>query len=339
MIKRGILVAAVLGLAIAAIVGWSVRSMIFDSAITDDYTLYIGTDITYADVLNDLKQCNCIENWEDFHQVAQWKKYPELVKPGKYELTTGMSNEDVVNKLRIGDQNPVKLTFNNSRTLDQLAGKVAVYLEQDSVQFRTYFYSDSVAKKYGFTPAQFPAMFVPNTYQINWNTSPEEFVVRMAQEFKRFWNSNRKAKASKLGLSQSEVVSLAAIVEEETKKADEKSRVAGVYLNRLKRNMKLQADPTLVFALGDFTIKRVTNKHKKIDSPYNTYMYAGLPPGPIRLPEISSVDAVLNFEQHNYLYFCAKEDFSGYHNFAESYKEHQKNARRYHRKLNERKIF
>ena len=174
---------------------------------------------------------------------------------------------------------------------------------------------------------------------MHWNTTPEKFAERMAKEFKIFWSDENRAKAKSLGLSQSEVATLASIVESETKKNDEKPRVAGVYINRIKKGMPLQADPTLIFALGDFSIKRVTNKDKKINSPYNTYKYKGLPPGPIRLPEISSINAVLNYEKHAFIYFCAREDFSGYHNFTSSYRKHKKNATLYHNALNKRKIY
>jgi UPF0755 protein len=245
----------------------------------------------------------------------------------------------LVNKLRNGSQDAINFTFNNLRTINQLAGRAAFYLEADSLTFLNYLNNPEVISKYGFTKNQFPALFIPNTYKMNWTTKPEKFVARMATEFKGFWTEERKAKAKAIGLSQSEVATLASIVESETIKNDEKPVVAGVYINRIKKGMPLQADPTLVFALGDFTIKRVTNEDKKIESPYNTYKYKGLPPGPIRLPEISSLKAVLNYKKHGYIYFCAKEDFSGYHNFTASYRQHRKNAKRYHNALNARKIY
>jgi UPF0755 protein len=339
MIRKILILVFVVILIAGAWVGWNLKSMIFGKSVTRQYILYIPTDAGYDEVLAQIKSCSCIEDWQDFDQVAQWKKYPQLVKPGKYSLTPGMSNEELVNKLRIGEQEAVHLTFNNIRTLRQLGGKAAHYLEGDSILFCTYLLNPETAPSYGFTLKQFPAMFIPNTYQFKWNTSPEKFVERMAQEFKAFWNEERLTKARKLRLSQSEVTTIASIVEEETKKADEKPRVAGVYLNRIRKGMKLQADPTVVFAVGDFSIRRVNNAHKLTNSPYNTYMYSGLPPGPIRIPEISSIEAVLNAEKHNYLYFCAREDFSGYHNFAENYSQHLRNARQYQAMLNKRKIF
>lgn len=321
------------------VVSWQFKNALTGESVIKDEVIYISNSDIYSDVISELEKCNCIKSLSHFKKIAELKKYPELVKPGRYELKRGMSNEQVINKLRIGEQDPVKVTFNNVRTIDQLSGKVAQYFEADSIAFNNYFTSPEVRSKYGFTKEEFPAMFIPNTYLYNWNTSPEEFCSRMAIEFKKFWNDSRKSKATSMGLSQSEVVTLAAIVEEETKKNDEKPKVAGVYLNRIRRGMLLQADPTVVFAANDFTIRRVLNKHKEIDSPYNTYLYKGLPPGPIRFPEISSVDAVLNFQKHEYLYFCANDDFSGYHNFAKNYNEHLRYARKYQAALNKRKIY
>lgn len=329
----------IIGLAAVATIAFKFYQIYKGDAVSKNSVVFIPTNATYQQVKALVSDCNCIENMEAFNIVAELKKYPGLVKPGRYELKAGESIEEVINKLRIGEQSPVTLTFNNLRTIAQLAGRSASYLECDSLQMLEYLSKPSVWKKYGFTKEQFPAMFIPNSYKLNWNTAPEDFVIRMAKEFKTFWNEERKTKARKLGLSQSEVTTLASIVEEETKKNDEKPTVAGVYLNRIRKGMRLEADPTLIFALGDFTVKRVLDADKKIDTPYNTYMYKGLPPGPIRLPEITSIDAVLNAPRHKYLFFCAKEDFSGYHNFAVTYSQHKKNARRYHAALNKRKIY
>lgn len=339
MTKKLLLFVSILFIVVGALVAWNVKQMISGSSIIHNYVLFVPSDGIYTGVIDSLSSCDCLKDMDQFQQVAEWKKYPDLVKPGRYELTEGMSNEEVINKLRIGEQNSVTITFNNVRTIDQLAGKISIYLEEDSAAFSRVLTNDQIVRKYGFTKAQFPAMFVPNSYQFNWNTSPIDFVGRMAKEFKRFWTEERLSKAKRLNLSQSEVVTLASIVEEETKKNDEKQKVAGVYINRLRRGMPLQADPTLKFALGDFTVKRILNEDKRIDSPYNTYRYKGLPPGPIRIPEISSIDAVLNYTQHKYLYFCAKEDFSGYHNFATNHRDHIRNAQKYRNALNNRKIY
>ena len=339
--KKIILLLLVLIIAIGGYIGFNYYQKIYAPAvISSEYkVLYISSNWDYKTLLMALKDSVWLESASNFDWVAQQKNYPKRVKPGKYKIEANWNNAQIIDRLRSGEQIPVKVTFNNQRTIAQLAGAVSKYLEADSVEFLNYFIDNKTVGKYGFNKATFPALFIPNTYQFFWNTSPEKFVNRMAQEFKIFWNTKRKAKATKLNLTQSEVVTLASIVEEETKMNDEKPQVAGVYLNRLRKNMLLQADPTLIFGIGDFSIRRVLNIHKKINSPYNTYLNKGLPPGPIRIPEISSVDAVLNPQNHMFLYFCAKEDFSGYHNFATNYRDHINNARRYQQALNERKIY
>jgi UPF0755 protein len=200
------------------------------------------------------------------------------------------------------------------------------------------FNDDLYLKQYGFNSENCIAMFIPNTYEFYWNTPAKKFMERMAREYKAFWNPSRKMKAKTIGLTQAQVAVLASIVEQETHRDDEKPIVAGVYLNRYKKGWKLEADPTLVYALGNFTVQRVLNQYKEIDSPYNTYMYAGLPPGPICIPSISSIDAVLNYSKHEYFYFCARDDFSGYHCYAKTYTEHLVNAKRFQKELNRRKI-
>jgi len=227
----------------------------------------------------------------------------------------------------------VKVSFISVRSLDILAGKVAANIEADSTEIAQLLKSPETAQKYGFDERTFMAMFIPNSYEFYWNTSAEQFVERMAKEFKAFWTEERLQKAENIGMTQSQVSTLASIVEVETQQNDEKARVAGVYINRLNLGMLLQADPTVVYAVGDFTLKRVLNKHLEIESPYNTYKYSGLPPGPINIPSISSIDAVLNYEKHNYKFFCAKDDFSGYHVFAVTNAQHEANARKYHKAL------
>jgi len=321
---------------VAFIFGKKYRDFIFNSNVTIDTEvayLYIPNDSNYEDLLVILDTTGYVNNMESFKQVAEWKKYGDKILAGRYEIHDGMSNNELINLLRSGKQTPVKLSFISVRSLPILAGKVAVYIEADSTQIANLLMDPATAQKYGFNKQTFPAMFIPNTYEFYWNTSAEKFLERMADEFKKFWNEDRVAKASKLGMSQSEVSTCASIVESETQKNDEKARIAGVYINRINKGMLLQADPTVVFAVGDFSLKRVLKRHLKIDSPYNTYVYPGLPPGPICIPSVSSIDAVLNYENHSYYYFCAKEDFSGYHVFASSLRQHNANARRYHRAL------
>jgi UPF0755 protein len=301
--------------------------------------LYIPTGADMEDVANLLYEKGFVINRSSFLWVAEKKNYRSHVHPGKYLIKHSMSNDELINLLRSGEQVPVDITFNNLRLLEDLPGRLGAKLEFDSLQLASLLKDESVAKRYGFNKQTFKTMFIPNTYRFNWNTSAEEFLDRMAQEYKKFWNEDRKAKAKAIGLSQSEVTILASIVQaEQQARPDERPKIAGLYLNRIKKGMLLQSDPTLVYALGDFTVKRVLNKDKAIESPYNTYKYPGLPPGPINIPDPNSIDAVLNAEKHDYIFMCAKEDFSGYHNFAKTNKQHEIYAAKYHAALNKQKI-
>ncbi len=295
--------------------------------------LYIPNGSDYNNVVQILEASGYIIDIESFKLVAEYKKYPSRVLAGRYEIFNGMSNNELVNLLRSGKQSPVKLTFISVRSLDILAGKVSVFIEADSIQLAETMNNPDIANQYGFNSQTFMAMFIPNTYEFYWNTSAGKFIEKMSEEYNKFWTEERRQKAELLGLSQIEVSILASIVEAETQKNDEKARVAGVYINRLNKGMLLQADPTVVFAIGDFSVQRVLTRHLQINSPYNTYMYPGLPPGPINIPSVSSIDAVLNYEKHNYLFFCAKDDFSGYHVFAVTNAQHEANARKYHQAL------
>jgi UPF0755 protein len=294
---------------------------------------YISTGASYDEIVENLLDKGIITDLEGFNWVAEKKNYSSKIKPGRYLISNGMTNSSLIDLLRSGKQEPVNISFLSVRTIEQLAGKISQQIEADSLQLIQYFTDMEVISHYGFTKETFISIFIPNTYQFYWNTSAEEFVQRMAAEFKAFWNEDRLAKAHVMGYSQSQVSTLASIVEQETQKNDEKSRIAGVYINRLNTGMKLQADPTVIFAIGDFTIRRVLHRHLEFDSRYNTYKYAGLPPGPICIPSISSIDAVLNYEHHSYVYFCAREDFSGYHNFARTLTQHNANARKYQNAL------
>ena len=242
--------------------------------------------------------------------------------------------------LRAGRQTHIRLTFNNIRTLDELADRIASQIEPGADTLLKTMHNKELQKKFGFNDQTIVSMFIPNTYEFFWNTTPNQFMERMYNEYNAFWTKTREIEAEQAGLSKDEVITLASIVNEETQNDNEKPRIAGVYMNRLNKGMRLQADPTVIFALGDFSIQRVLKKHYEgLDSKYNTYKYAGLPPGPICIPEISSIDAVLNYEKHNYLYFCAKPDFSGNHSFARTLSEHNRNAALYRRELNKRRIY
>lgn len=326
--------------AVAAYLAYTYYQKIFQpiSSLEEDRYFHIYSDWEMDDLKNALLEERIIQDTASFNWVAEQKSFTQP-KAGRYFIESGMSNNALVNLFRSGQQVPVNVTFNSVRTKKQLASVVSNQLELDSISLLQLLESNEFAQKYGFDRTTFLTLFIPNTYEFYWNTNAEEFVQRMAKEYKRFWTEERKAKAAKLGLSQSEVSILASIVQtEQMSRVEERPKVAGLYVNRLKRGMRLQSDPTLIYALGDFSIKRVLNKHKELNSPYNTYLYAGLPPGPIYLPDQSSIDAVLNYEKHNFLYMCAKADFSGYHNFSRTLNQHNIYARQYQRELNRRKI-
>ncbi len=304
----------------------------------NDPYIYVPTGTNMNALVDELIEQKILLNKKSFLWVASQKTFA-VPKPGKYKLQDGMNNNELVNLLRSGQQEPVKLTFNTIRTPKDLAGKVGRQIEADSVEVLKMLTNAAMAQKYGFNEKTFMTLFIPNTYELYWNTSAEQFIKRMAQEYKAFWTEGRRSKASALNLSQSEVSILASVVQaEQSQHRNERPKVAGLYINRIRKGMKLQSDPTIIYAIGDFSIKRVLHKHMKMDSPYNTYLYAGLPPGPINLPEISSIDAVLNYEKHKYIYMCAKADFSGYHNFSRSFFQHNAYAKAYRNELNRRKI-
>ena len=300
---------------------------------------YIQTGSQYEEVLDKLHSDSIIRDKDSFDWIARKKNYPNHINSGRYRISSGISNNDLLNMLRSGKQEAIQLSFNNLRTLNDLAERISVQLEPSEEDFINYITSQEVAESKGFDSLTFPSMFIPNTYEFYWNTSPEEFVKRMQREYIAFWSNGRVKKAEKLKLSKVEVSTLASIVDQETLFDDENPKIAGVFINRIRKKIPLQSDPTIIFANGDFSVRRVLNKHKRIDSPYNTYKYRGLPPGPISIPSISAINAVLDCDKHNYLYFCAKSDFSGYHNFASTLSQHNKNARLYQQALDRRKIY
>ncbi len=300
--------------------------------------VFIRTGSTYEDVRHLLFEKGLIVRRNDFEQAAKWLNYTNHVKPGHYIIEHEMDNFSLIKLLKSGLQKPIQLTFNNIRDIPQLAGRVSKQIEADSTEIIQLLNDSIFLGRIGYNSNTISALFIPNTYEFWWTTNANDFVTRMLNENIKFWNDDRLAKANAIGLNKIEVSVLASIVEKETNKNSEKSRIAGVYLNRLKGGWRLQADPTLVFAAGDFEIRRVLDVHKTIDSPYNTYMYPGLPPGPICIPSIESIDATLKPEKHYYYYFCAKDDMSGYHVFASSYSEHELNAWRFRQALNKLNI-
>lgn len=307
------------------------------SCLKSDFVIHIPTGSSYSALIDTLSSSEAISSETHINRinrVARLKKFDKHVKSGRYELYKGMSANEIVNMLHSGAQAPTQLTFNNIRTLPILAGRLAKQIEADSTTIVNLLLDPATAEKYGFKPEEFIGMFIPNTYEVWWTISPEALIRRMNQEYNNFWNESRIKLLDNTNLTQKEVSTLASIVYEETKKSDEMPKIAGVYINRLRRGMPLQADPTIKFALGNPNIRRILYRHLKVDSPYNTYKHRGLPPAPIYMPSVKSIDAVLNYAEHKYLYFCAKEDFSGYHNFARTLREHNNNSNRYSRALN-----
>lgn len=267
------------------------------------------------------------------------KMFPyKRVRTGRYEITQENDILSLYRKIRNGQQDPIRLTIPASRTMEKLAGALSDKLMLDSLTLISAFGNEDFCSTIGYTKATLPALFIPNTYEVYWDVSLQRLINRMIKENKAFWNEEREAKAQSLHLTHEEISTLASIVDEETANNEEKPIIAGLYLNRLRKGMLLQADPTVKFAVGDFSLRRITGQHLTVESPYNTYINMGLPPGPIRIASIKGLDAVLNHRQHNYLYMCAKADFSGTHEYAVTFGEHMKNARRYIRALNERNI-
>lgn len=344
MAKRKIQVGLILFIALfigSLLIAMNYWKKIYSNAVSlsqKEQFLYVPTASTLSSLTSNLKEDGIVQDTSSFLWVAEQKSFLKPIA-GRYLLKDKMSNNDLVNLLRSGMQEPLRLTINSHREIERIAGVAGKHLELDSVALLAAIRSNEVASKYGFNSQTFACMFLPNTYEFYWNTSVNEFLNRMAKEYKSFWTDTRKQKARSIGLSQSEVSILASIVQaEQQEHPEERARVAGLYLNRIRRGMRLQSDPTLVYALGDFSIKRVLNEHKEVNSPYNTYKYAGLPPGPINIPQINSIEAVLNSEKHNYLYMCAKADFSGYHHFSSSLSQHNQFANAYRRELNRRRI-
>ncbi|MBQ8099073.1 MAG: endolytic transglycosylase MltG [Bacteroidaceae bacterium] len=260
------------------------------------------------------------------------------VHSGHYEIVPNSSSFDIIRQLKNGIQTPIRLTIPSVRTKEDLSGQIARRLMMDSTSLVRLMGDSSLCSRYGMDTATVICLFIPNTYEVYWNISPQRLLDRMKREYDAFWTPQRKTQAKAHGLTPVEAMTLASIIDEETAYVPEKNNIAGMYLNRLHRNMLLQADPTVKYALRQFQLRRIYNDMLTTDSPYNTYRYPGLPPGPIRIPTVSAIDAVLNAAEHDYLYMCAKDDFSGSHQFAHTLSEHMANARRYIRALNQRGI-
>lgn len=301
-------------------------------------SLYVYPGDTKEQVLTKIQEVCNTRSLNKLSFLLTRMGYESPLPTGHYLIEPGMSDFKLARLLKAGTQTPVRVTFNNIRSVEQLAGRLSVQLMADSLSLLNCFRDTSWMRPEGFNEDTYLCIFLPNTYELWWNSRPEKILNLFIKEYKRFWDDTRVAAAGRHKLTPVEAQTLASIVEEETNKEDELSKVAGLYLNRLSIDMPLQADPTLKYAAGDLTLKRIYKGHMLIESPYNTYKYTGLPPGPIRITTIRSIEAVLNAERHSYLYMCAKADFSGYHAFATNIYQHARNAAAYHRALNERGI-
>ncbi len=321
---------------------WIAHRAFFGSATSKEEIIYITYEdierVGYNAIVDSLIMPHISHRFA-FNIYAKYLELPSKLKEGRYKIRAAQSVIDIVRMLKLGQQSPTHLIFNNIRTIEQLSGRLSHQIKADSMSILNTLCSPQILAFAGVESKEaLLAVFIPNTYEVYWNISPIKLVERMVHEYNSFWNPERNTKREALKLSRLEVSTLASILYEETSQADEMPRVAGVYINRLNRSMKLQADPTVKYAIGDFEIKRVLFKHLKYDSPYNTYLYKGLPPTPIAMPSITAIDAVLNYEKHDYLYFCARPEFDGYHNFACTLSQHNANSRAYSKELNRRGI-
>ncbi|MBE9489298.1 MAG: endolytic transglycosylase MltG [Bacteroidetes bacterium] len=343
-LKKILLAIVLIGLLLMAGFAYYVYNAVFipNTAFNNNEAhIYIPSGATFSIVMEELSPI--LKDPISFKAVANRKGYPGNIKSGHYIIKKGMNNNDIVNSIRIGNV-PIIVKFNNQERLENLAGSLSKQLEVDSLSFLKAFRNEEFLKKTGFNQDNALSMYIPNSYEVYWNISAKGFQERMYEEYQAFWNTNRIQKATDLALSKEQVISLAAIVQKETAKVDERQRVAGVYINRIKRGMPLQADPTVIYTKkmldNDFEqeIKRVLYEDLELDSPYNTYQNTGTPPGPITMPDISSIDAVLNFEKHNYYYFVADVTNFGYHKFAKTLSQHNRNKREYVRWISQQQV-
>ena len=340
MNKQKILLVISTLILIIGVFGYNYYQNIFGDLVTKDGAIYIGSNKTISDVEKELFDFLGDDN--NFNWLAQQKKYLNP-KAGKYILTKGMSLNDIINLLRSGNQTPVKVSFNNQDTLEKFSGRISTQIEADSISILEIFKDPIFLKNNKLTEASVLGILIPNTYEFYWNVSAEKFRKKLLKEYTKFWNKDRLAKANSVNLTPEEVMILASIVQKETAKTIERPTVAGLYLNRIKRGIPLQADPTIIYILKqehgeDFQVRRVLYKDLKISSPFNTYIYRGLPPSLISMPDISSIDAVLNYKKHNYIYMCASIKKIGFHEFSNTLKQHNSNAIKYQRWLNKQGV-
>ncbi len=339
--RRGVIITSLCVIGLSVAMGlYKLYRMVWAPNFMPERTVYIyikeGMDFdALCRQLEDSARCLHVK---DFARLGGWLGYPESMRTGKYAVRPGMSDWELLDDLRRGHQVAARVTFNNIRTKEDLAERIGGQLMFDKEALLRLLNDSAYCASLGFTTETVLTLFIPNTDEVYWNISADKFMRRMKREYDAFWSPARLAKAKEIGLTPVEVSILASIVEEETAAPDEYPIVAGLYLNRLRAGIPLQADPTVKFAVGDFSLRRILFKHLEVDSPYNTYKHTGLPPGPLRIPTIRGLDGVLNHTHHKYMYMCAKEDLSGRHNFAKTLAEHSRNAARYQAELNRRGI-
>ncbi|MBO7440888.1 MAG: endolytic transglycosylase MltG [Bacteroidales bacterium] len=340
-ITKILLIAAALLIVVGCVIGYYAYQMVYapNISVRDAQYLYIHNGADFEQVKKDLYANFYVDDKASFERVADLKHYADNIKPGRYRIKKSMSNNELINMLRSGAQEPVQLRINNIRTVPQLCGKVASQIDIDSAVLNDLLVDGEVLRKYGFDLKTCVAMFIPDTYEMYWNTTERGFVDKMYTNYNSFWSEERQKKAKALNLSRIQVATLASIVQcEQSVHREEQPTIAGLYLNRLRIGMALQSDPTVVFAIGDFSVRRVTGAMLEVDSPYNTYKHTGLPPSPITFPEKTALDAVLDYDHNDYIYMCAKADFSGKHSFAKTYAQHLQNAKEYRKALDKRGI-
>jgi len=333
--KRILLVIAIILAIVASLFVYTGYRALFKPNVTDGTGyLYLPTGTTYTQLMDSIKVLDKIININSFEMAAKFEKLYSNIKPGRYKVERGMTNREIARSIKYGWQSPTRITIaGNIRTREKLASIFSRKISSDSLTILNLLKDNKFADSLGFTPNTFISLFLPNTYEVYWTITPKDLVIKLKKEYDKFWNQERTGKAREIGLTPSEVITLASIVSEESNIKDEQPRIAGVYINRLHKGIPLQADPTVKFAINDTAIKRILYKHLKINSPYNTYINRGLPPGPIVIPALHTIDAVLNYERHGFQYFCAKPSLDGSHNFAVTLEEHNRNARAYQKAI------
>jgi UPF0755 protein len=337
--KRSIIISIIVGVCVLVGIAAALfyKTFMAENVRNRDVTVIVPPGATFEQVMDTLRKHDVLKSEATFRKTADVLKY-RTIRIGKYDISGCRTNLDLVRLLRRGQHYPVKFTFNNVRTADQLVERVGHKFFFEPEELSALLHDRTYMQRFGLSDTTAVCLFIPNTYDIYYDITAEDFLNRMNSYYEQFWDDNRRKTAGEIGLTPVQVATLASIVEEENMRPSEKAIIAGLYINRLNKGMLLQSDPTVKFALGDFARQRILNADLQVDSPYNTYKYAGLPPGPIRIPEASTMDSVLHYRHHDYLYMCAKEDFSGYHNFTASAAVHAQNAARYRAALNARNI-